>query len=108
MMSLPEIQAILDRVTYKRGWRFHVAHHPREGLLVRIEAAVTDSATGKSLTLGVNSWLPPVDDEAQLVSWLQWRIRRIELHEAAEFLRLDCRVLDDPHSGACPWLEAAA
>lgn len=108
MMSLAEIQAVLDRVSYKPGWRFYVAEHPREGRLLRIEADVPDSATSDSLTLGINSWLPPMADEAQLVSWLQWRIGRIELHEAAEFLRVDGRVLDDPHSGACPWQEAAA
>jgi hypothetical protein len=108
MMTLPDIQAALERVSYKPGWRFHVAEHPREGLLIRIEADVPDSASDGSLTLGINSWLPPMYDETQLVSWLRWRICRVELHEAAEFLRVDGRVLDDPHSGACPWLEAAA
>ena len=106
-MTTDEIREALTRFSYKPGWTFQVADHPREGQLLRIEAQVPDSYTaGKTITLGINSWLPPLSGPSALWRYLRWRITRIEIHELCEFLKVDGCVLDDPHAEEDPWERA--
>jgi hypothetical protein len=106
MLTLPQIQHEIARITYKPGWTFHLADHPREGALLRIQAQVPDSTSTQPVTLGINTWLPPIPTREYLHQWVRWRLTRIELHELAEFLKADDRVLDDPHADTCPWTQA--
>jgi hypothetical protein len=52
----------------------------------------------KTVTLDVHSMLPPMLTEGQFLAWLLWRLKRIEVHEAREFFRVDDQVWDDPHA----------
>jgi hypothetical protein len=41
--------------------------------------------------------LPPMPSVEYLDVWLQWRLNRIEIHEAREHLRRDGKPVFDPH-----------
>lgn len=104
-MKTEEIRRELERFTYKPGWTFQVGDHPREGQLLRIEGKMPDSYNeDEMIDLGISSWIPPLPAPVDFWSWLHWRIKRIELHELAEFFKVDGKVLDDPHSDDDPWL----
>lgn len=98
MLSTDAINAELARLTYKHGWVFKAYDDQWEGKKIRIEAEVPDAYDpDRTITLGIDSFLPPLCDEWDVRRWLIWRILRIENHEAREFFRLDGQVLWDPH-----------
>jgi hypothetical protein len=104
MLTSVEIERHFDRLTYKDGWRFLLYVTPWEGPFVRIEVDVEDSYNpGETTTLGVNSFLPPMESTDQLESWLMARIIRIESHEAREFFKRDGEVIFDPHAEGEPY-----
>lgn len=102
MMTLAEVQAALTDIQYRPGWTFTASEHPfGEGLMVRIVAPVPNAYRPNETTvLGVDSYLPPIRDVADLHRWLLWRLTRIEVHEAQEWLRIDGRPIFDPHAEA--------
>jgi hypothetical protein len=98
MLSTDAINAELARVTYKPRWSFRAYDDQWEGQKIRILADVPDAYDpDRTITLGVDSFLPPLNDEWDVRRWLFWRISRIENHEAREFFRLDGQILWDPH-----------
>jgi hypothetical protein len=90
MLSTADINRELDRIAYNDQW---------EGQKIRIKAVVPDAYDpDRTVTLGIDSFLPPLQDEWDLRRWLMWRIQRIESHEMREFFfRLDGQILWDPH-----------
>jgi hypothetical protein len=98
MLTTTEVQAELDRITYKRHWTFRVYDGDYEGQHLVITASVPDAYNpGLMTTLDVHSPLPPMPDAAYLHLWILWRICRIESHEAREFFRVDGQPVSDPH-----------
>lgn len=105
MLTLAETRAVLDRVSYKRGWVFAVREGRVEGnpdltggLHLVITACVPDAFGSGDVTLDVQVPLPPMVTPEDLVRFLQWRVLRCELHEAREFFRVDGRIYDSPHA----------
>lgn len=98
MLSHADIQARLNEYTYRRGWQWSLEHDPWEGAFIRFLVEVPDSITGAPVTLGINSYLPPMETLEQLDLWFQWRVWRIEGHEAREYLQRDGRPVFDPHA----------
>ena len=98
-LTTAEIQAELERVTYKPGWSFTCYDGRWEGQHLVITVDVLDAGRpGQSVTLDVHSSLPPIPDVAYLHTWLAWRLGRIENHEMREFLRVDGHAVFDPHA----------
>lgn len=100
MLSTWEIRAFLDRLSYKPGWEITAHEDPFEGQKVRIIApGLPDSyRPGETIDLGVESYLPPLENLPELQRWLFWRLRRIEVHEAMEFFKVDGELVWDPHA----------
>lgn len=69
-----------------------------EGPYVRILYTLPDNFNpGESVDLGINSFLPPFFDESQIDAWIQWRMWRIEGHEARERFRVHDAIVFNPH-----------
>jgi hypothetical protein len=98
MLSTADINRELDRIAYKPGFTFKAYDDQWEGQKIRIQAEVPDAYNpDETVTLGIDSFLPPLLDEWEVRRWLMWRLLRIENHEAREFFRLDGNILWDPH-----------
>jgi hypothetical protein len=97
MLSGLEIQAHLESLTYKPGWAWELHHDPWEGYYIRFLIDVPDSHGHQPMTLGISSWLPPMQNTDQLDLFMAWRIGRIESHESREFLKRAGRPVFDPH-----------
>lgn len=99
MLTTAQIQAELDRVTYRDGWAFGVYEHDWDGLHLLITAPVPNAyQPSETITLGIRSPLPPMPDATYLHRWLAWRLGRIESHEMREYLKVDGVALFDPHA----------
>ena len=99
MLTTTQIQEQLARISYKPGWSFRAYDGRWEGQHLVITTEVEDSyRPGETTTLDVHSMLPPMADADALHAWLAWRLQRIETHEMREFLKLDGKVLFDPHA----------
>jgi hypothetical protein len=99
MLSTSEIQAELERITYKPGWAFTCYDGRWEGQHIAITVELPDAGRpGETVTLDVHSMLPPIPDVRYLHTWLAWRLGRIEIHEMREFLRVEGKAIFDPHA----------
>lgn len=99
MLTDTEIQAELDRVTYRQGWTFSVYEDDWEGSHLLITAPVPNAyQPDETITLGIRCPLPPMPDASYLHCWLAWRLGRIESHEMREMLRIDGVAVFDPHA----------
>lgn len=98
MLTTPEIQNLLDKVSYKPDWEFSVYDGKHEGQHIVIRTPVQDAYDlDKIVVLDVHSMLPPCETAEQFYNWLLWRLKRLEVHECREFFRVDNMVYDDPH-----------
>lgn len=98
MLTTTQIAQHLDRITYKPGWRFAVYDGRWEGQHLAITTVVPDAFTpGRSITLDVHCFLPPMRDTDALEEWLMWRLGRVETHEMREFFKRDGKVVNSPH-----------
>jgi len=50
------------------------------------------------ISLRIESPVPPVTKPGEFVRWLQNRLLEIEIHERDEWLRLDGKLIVDPHA----------
>lgn len=99
MLTTAEIAEHLERITYRPGWSFCVYDGRFEGQHLTIHAVLEDAFNpGQNIELGIECFLPPLEDEAALNQWLVWRLARIEVHECREFLKCDGKVLFPPHA----------
>lgn len=98
-LTAVDIAREIKRVTYKPGWTFEVSHHPIEGPTLSIGFAVPNSyRQGEQQVQCVNSPIPPLFGADHLYAWLMWRISVVEMHELAEFFKVDGKPVYDPHS----------
>jgi hypothetical protein len=100
MLTPDETRAHLARLTYREGWTWTLLEDEWEGPYVRFLIDVPDTHSDQTITLGVDTYLSPNDraNTQALDLWFQWRICRLESHEAREFTKLDGKVLFDPHA----------
>lgn len=93
-MTIPEI---IEKITYKPGWRFKYA--PVRNVVMIY--ANLQSSTNYDKTVGVSHAVSmhgvDPDDDVMVV----WRIAKgiefLEMHEFAEFFKINGRRLVDPH-----------
>lgn len=99
MLTLPDIQGALDRITYRPDWTFTAYEDQWEGPHLLIVAPVPNSyRPTETVDLGIRSPLPPMPDTEALHRWLAWRLGRVENHEMREWFKVDGRPLFDPHA----------
>jgi hypothetical protein len=101
VLTVEQMNAIAGRVTYKPGWSFEFRMGAHEGHHATIRTQLPDADDpGKTVPLTFECFLSPNDvaDEESLIRWLAYRLGRIEIHESREFLRVDGRVVSDPHA----------
>jgi hypothetical protein len=99
VLTTAQIQAELDRVTYREGWTIRVYDGRHEGQHVVITTDVPDAYNpGRTVTLDIHSPLPPIPDVDYLHVWMLWRLGRIASHENREFYRVDGKPPFDPHA----------
>jgi hypothetical protein len=99
VLTTAQVQAELERVTYKPGWTITCYDGRHEGQHLTIRADLPDACNpGDTVTIQVETALPPIPDVDYLHAWLIWRLCRIESHEAREFYRVDGKPVFDPHA----------
>lgn len=98
-LSDDAIAAEVSRFTYRPGWTLSTFVDRWEGIVFRVTAMVDNAYRpgGDRTELRINSRMPPMRDVEALHEWILWRMMQIEIHECREFLRLDGRMLVDPH-----------
>jgi hypothetical protein len=98
MLTIDDMRLHLEDVYYPNA-KFEVHDSRWEGPYIRILYELPDNfEPGETTTLGVNSFLPPFRTEDDFDLWLQWRMWRIEGHEARERLQIDGMTPFNPHA----------
>jgi|SRR5260221_431001 len=96
-MTIGEAQEILDRITYKPGWKIQMTNFgiPR----LSIEYATVDSdAPNRSTRVVFEIGIELIYlDEKGFVFFVRFAIEQTEEHETREWLRIDGHCLTDPH-----------
>lgn len=106
-----DMEAILTRVGYRPGWTFIITaidspddpalQQVRQAkLCLKIDGPVVDAYDhSKTTRIGIRNAIPPhIGTEEQFMKWLTFCLQRIEIHEQREFLQLDGKPFDSPHS----------
>jgi len=88
--ALEQLQGVLDRVTYREGWRFGLEDH---GLFwaLGIQVDEVDSTDGRSRAAPWHHRPIPREDRT-VEEWERWVLDQVilaEQHEACEFFRVD-------------------
>ncbi len=101
-LTITQLHSILSRVTYKPGWELTITDDENPSLC--ITAWLKDAYNpGDRMLVDIHSQLPPFFTESEVLRWLRWRLREIEVHEVDEFLRVDGKAVFDPHRDVkCP------
>lgn len=98
-LSVEQIATHLERITYRPGWQFSVYPGRYEGPHICINADLADSVNaGKTVSVRIDSQLPPFETTEQFERWLLWRLAIIETHECREWLKRDGKAIADPHA----------
>ena len=100
MMNYNDYIDALDRVTWFPGWELRVYQHGDEGPGVILTGTMPDTrdAEGVPLLLIVRSPIPPCATTEDFYDWLDWRLKRLAIHEHHENFRIDGKVRIDPHA----------
>ena len=98
MLTTHDLQQALKNITYRDGWKMRVYEGVFEGAHLEIIALLEDSVElGKTTEFKVYSAIPPMLTIEQFHLFLSWRLRRIEIHESMEWLKLNGKAIYDPH-----------
>lgn len=105
-MTIEDIEAVLERVTYRPGWKIRILppegpFHYDRALYLLVEARVEDTFNpGRE----VRVWhqrpvLPPdlIRDEEHFLYLLRRELGQVECHERDEWLRVDGEMKFNPH-----------
>jgi hypothetical protein len=105
-MTPAEVVALIQRVTYKPGWKLRTTVEPAVrgwGFpVVRVQLtyrAPASDGSGASVEFHGEASLS-VDDRTEpdrVLAWLTAFIQRSELHEMDEWLKVDGKHVRDPH-----------
>ncbi len=100
-LTLEQLQLVVAGISYRPGWVFSVEVDPFEGSMGRIVGPVEDAYhPGRTIDLGITSYLPPMYSAEDVVEWVTWRMGRIASHEMREWLCWYGRRVADPHAAA--------
>lgn len=102
MLTTDQIRALLERITYKDGWDFYYYRGKFEGPHLVISFLTEDSFNpgADRIKLDVHTFLSPNDiaSEDAFLTYLAHRLARLEIHEMREFLKIDGKVVFNPHA----------
>jgi hypothetical protein len=100
LLTLQQLQSRLKEFTYK-DWDLNIYEGSFEGLQFEIKANMTDNFNpGTPFKFHCVSPLPPLLSIEQFDLYLLWRIKRIEIHECMENLKVKGEVFISPHREA--------
>ena len=92
--DLRRLKAIVERITYKEGWKIRVSF---DSPTVIIEALVKDVTTGLPLVIGATASFSEYDDEDRILYTIWAEIRNMEVHEASEWFKVDGKAIYNEH-----------
>jgi hypothetical protein len=99
MLSAERLQEIVAEVSYRDSWTMTIDDEPWEGPVLWIVADVPNSyRPNETVTLRIESKVPPMADRDAFLAWLLWRLIQIESHEAREWFKVDGKTWSDPHA----------
>lgn len=97
-LQMDEMRAALSEVTFMDTWEFELYLGTHEGVVLRITAMVPNAYNPAQLQeLDIRTYVPPMDTVSQFLHWVLWRVERIMVHEAREWLKYKQRPICDPH-----------
>lgn len=99
MLSDQQIADEVRRMTYKPGWALSVFYPDEfQRLYFAVDVDLPNSyKPDETVMLHIESPLPPMGDADQLRAWVLWRLTKVEIHEAMEWLKVDGKMFRDPH-----------
>jgi hypothetical protein len=101
-LTIPEMQAHLEKRKFRPGWTVEVYQGLWEGPHAVFRAEVPDAydPSSEPVVLDIRSAIPPMLTTEQFDYWLQWRMNIIDSHEGREFfINIDTgRPVFDPHA----------
>lgn len=101
-MTFDEMKAVLERVTFRPGWRFEFYRDPTGAAVFRCGTREPDSEQpGVTVDVFYTETLSPVRmgllDQAGFLAWIREIVTARVAHEVDEWLRLDGRPFVEPH-----------
>jgi hypothetical protein len=95
------VARVLEGVTYKPGWSFHVTSF-EQVLYLEAHHAEVDSRDGHDLPdfarrIPIRWPTYSADDDEAILAWVRHCIHEWEVHEADEWLRYQGEHVHDPH-----------
>jgi hypothetical protein len=100
-MTIDELRAELERITYKPRYRLSVWLDEHEGPVLRIVALVNNSyQPDQTIDLGIDTYISPNDAATPdtFLRFVNWRLGRVASHEHREWFQVDGVPLNDPHA----------
>jgi hypothetical protein len=100
VLTIAELQGLLERFTYKPGWTFTMWHDEFEGnrMEIFINSEVNAYKPDELTVMSIKTYVPPIESPAAFWRYLLWRLERVEMHELREFFRVGGHPIFDPHS----------
>lgn len=98
MITVDDLTRWLEGVSFAPGWTIN-AIDTREGPAVVFTKTEANSRTADTdIHLRIIAHVPPhLHTRERFDDWLLWRVERIYLHEAREWLQRDSKPIFDPH-----------
>lgn len=96
-MTPEQLAHVAAGLSYQPGWEFRL-EMSSEGPVLAITAEVpsANDMLRRPIVLGIRSYIPPMRDEQAFLEWVDWRVRRVAIHEHEEFLRHNGQRINDP------------
>jgi hypothetical protein len=93
------LRSVLAEVEYFPGWRLVPSEDDYEGPTLWVLADVPNAyRPGETQRLEIETFVPPLADRDAALAWLEYRLRRIAVHEHREWFRVNGRPYSDPHA----------
>jgi hypothetical protein len=102
-MTLQEARNLLNRITYKPGWKFALSGYDYGNkTYLEIEITTICAVTGKHDCLLRNLTCLDLSsfDNEEFINKLRYFVLLTETHELDEWLKIDGFAINDPHDAA--------
>jgi hypothetical protein len=89
LLTIEKLKERVNQFIYRPGWTMEVYEGAFEGPMLHVRTVEDDTTKpGEKLEIDVFSPIPPMLSIEQFDLFIHWRLKRIEIHESMEFLRL--------------------
>lgn len=97
-------QELLSRITYRHGVTLSVRPSATtDQLTFQVEVDTADTRDGSHIPRPIKivhrTLIPPGVDEKYRIAFVRQCVQKMEIHESDEWLKLDGKMIYDPHSG---------